>query len=801
MEPSSTALISQLHDSTIRYPHDGHPAEAAAARALSQRVEAPEPVPSAGVDPGLRVFLGGAVHAWETPQEGAPQERPSTRQEWWSIASDARPESLPDAKRWAWLHVRPDGTGDLAASDPAFLMALPDVLTGGLTPEQHEQVRSGGLLLEASFDWNRSHYDYVLTQNARTTRHFDPAAYIRGLAETGMTHVEVNGLFTPTPFEPGVPDEYYNQFYTYCPGLNQFVDTPLTAGIYPKAYLRANLNRLKRLAAYCLEVGIRPGLLCFEPRSLPEAFFQQYPTLRGARIDHPFRSHLPRYTLAQDHPVTQKHYRALMRTLLEEVPALAYLSIWSNDSGAGFEHTSSLYVGRNGGPYMIREWRSHDEIADVAGESVHRFMRLLQEAGAEVNGDFEVLLRMEHFKTEHDAIMDGMGEGLSIEVPSLLVRGYDLPYAHPQYPDQQGAAGSIHHTYFEEREAELLDAHRAAGFEPSVNYAPGPGFNMEPLLGIPFPQLLNQKLTALRETGFKRVNALGGLLNTEATPYWPHPDIIRAHQYNPELGLATVLHRAATRWAGADHAEQLVGWWTDLGEAVSYLPIVPLYSHFGFVWLRTWVRPLVPDIEAIPQPDRRYYEQFMVSTPNNPNMNDLGQDVLFHLITQDTGQAMTCQFDDQVLPRLHQVAADIEEALPMASDEARPVMVDLQDRVTALRCWATTQRNTCAWVWGVHGYMEADTEEERARCLTVVQDMVQSETKNAEALLTLWNEASTEFMLVSDVGETAFIYGENFGDLLRTKIELMRQYGDETPHIDRDIIWRLRRPVEFPSLS
>jgi hypothetical protein len=56
-------------------------------------------------------------------------------------------------------------------------------------------------------------------------------------------------------------------------------------------------------------------------------------------------------------------------------------------------------------------------------------------------------------------------------------------------------------------------------------------------------------------------------------------------------------------------------------------------------------------------------------------------------------------------------------------------------------------------------------------------------------------------MLVSDVGETAFIYGENFGDLLRTKIELMRQYGDETPHIDRDIIWRLRRPVEFPSLS
>ncbi len=789
--PSSWPSFLHLGDARVYYPEPGHPAARRAARSLCALCGWDRPVAQAQYpEKGVRVALASDPASGEPSSGGAWRAGPSSPPE------RARSGHTP----WGWVRMSEEGTGTLTASDPAMLVALPRLLAEGLTAEQQAQVRDG-LFLEATFQWHRSHYDYVLTQTARTARGFAPATYIRGLAEHGITHVEVNGLYTPVPFEPGVPDEYYNQFYTYCPGLNQFVDTPLTEGVYPKAYLRANLNHLKRLAALCHEHGIRPGLLCFEPRSLPASFFEQYPTLRGARIDHPFRSHQPRYTLAQDHPVTRKHYRQLVRNLLEEVPGLAYMSVWSNDSGAGFEHTSSLYVGRNGGPYMIREWRSHDEIAEVAGRSLLRYLRLLQETGAAVNPEFEVLLRMEHFKTEHDAILDGMGEGLSIEVPSLLVRGYDLPYAHPKYPEQDSAAGSIHHTRFEAREKDLLEAHRDAGFEPSLHYAPGPGFNMEPLLGIPFPQLLHQKLEALRAAGFERVNALGGLLNTEQTPYWPHPDIIRAVQYNPALSLDTVLHRAAQRWAGSAHAEQLTAWWKAAGEAVSHLPIVPLYSHFGFVWLRTWVRPFVPDIEAIPEADRRYYEQFMVSTPNNPNINDFGQDVLFQLITQSSGQAMTQQFDDNVLPRIKQIETEISDALPEADAKARPVFVDLRDRMTALRCWATTQRNTCAWVWGVHGFLDADGPDDKAIYQDLVQDVVDKEMQNVRDLLALWNQSSTEFMLVSEVGETAFIYGENFGKLLQRKIQLMQAYRDHPPRIDRAIIWRLRRPVDFPSFD
>lgn len=700
------------------------------------------------------------------------------------------PDRDPKAEPWLWIRIDADGSGKVVASVSSFLLAVPSLLTSGLTSDQAGKVQEG-IFLYPSFDQNRSHKDYVLTQEARMARKFDRERYVQSLAKNGVTHVEVNGLASPFPHEPGVPGEFYNQFYTYCAGLNQFVDTPLTQGIYPHEYLSANLDILKSLARLCKRYGLKPGLLCFEPRTLPEHFFQEYPTLRGARVDHPFRSHRPRYTLAQDHPVTRKHYRQLMTNLMEEVPSLDYISIWSNDSGAGFEHTSSLYVGRNGGPYMIREWQSHEDIAEVAGRSIIRYLELLLDAASDINPNFEVFLRMEHFKTEHDFIMEGMGEGLSIEVPSMLVRGYELPYEHPQYPNQDGVAGSIHHTSFAPEEKERLSEARDQGFEPHLVYAASPAFNLEPLLGIPFPRQLYKKLQALRETGFRNISALGGLLNTPQTHWWPNLRVLQAVQFNPTLSVDAILERAATEWVGSAHAETLIGLWDAVDEAITYLPIVPLYTDFGFVWLRLWTRPFVPDIEAIPEEDRLYYERFMVSPENNPNINDLGKDVLFELITEESGRLKRDQLDQNVIPRLEAALQEAVDSVEKSSDEARAVFIDLRDRIRALRCWATTLRNTCAWVAGVHGYLNAETEERREKCKEEVQDMVDMELANARNLLELWETSATEFMLVAEQGETSYIYGENFGDCLRRKIELMEEYGDREPEIDEDILWRL----------
>ena len=751
----------------VHYPSAGHPVAASAATALRQRAGASVTAAEERPDAGLRLDIAGGP---------------------WHDAADL-PPALPPA--WMWARVAEDGSGDLRASHPAFLYALVHLLADGRV-EASDAELAEGVLVEPSFPFHRPLYDQTLTQTARTARDFDAEAYVERLARAGFTHLEVNGLAFHVPFEPGVPTEYYASFYSYCPGLNHFVESSLTRGLYPAAYLQANLNRVQKVAALGRKYGLEPGLLCFEPRSLPEPFFQRYPTLRGARIDHPFRSHLPRYTLAQDHPVARRHYAEMMRAMMAAVPDLAYLSVWSNDSGAGFEHTSSLYVGRNGGPYTIREWRDHDQIAEAAGHSALRWLRLMQEAAAETNPDFEVLLRIEPFKVEHETLIDGMGDGLGLEAPSLLVRGYDLPYAHPRYPEQASAAGTIFHTELAESERRLLEEHRARGVEPKLTYSVASAYNLEPLLGTPFPRMLHRKLMAMREAGVKAASAWGGLLHLEKTPYWPHPEVLRAAQFTPEVPVDEVLARAAAEYVGETEAADLVGAWGAVEEAVAHVPLIPLYSSFGFVWLRTWVRPLVPDIEAIPTEDRLYYERFLVSTANNPNINDLGRDVLFVLLTEDAARRTARQFDEHALPRAAKAVEHVERLLDAASADApRRVFSDLRDRARALQCWATTQRNTCAWVAGVYGALGAETDAEREGYVRGLQEMIDLDLENTRRLLDLWEGGETETFLVSDVGETSFIYGENVGDLLRRKLDLTERYRDRAPRIDPDLMWRL----------
>jgi hypothetical protein len=100
---------------------------------------------------------------------------------------------------------------------------------------------------------------------------------------------------------------------------------------------------------------------------------RKYPTLRGACVDHPLRSYKPRYNLSVVHPAVQEQYAELMDSLMKEIFELGYLAIWSNDSGAGFEYTKSLYVERNRGAYLIREWKSDDKIAEAAASNIIRF--------------------------------------------------------------------------------------------------------------------------------------------------------------------------------------------------------------------------------------------------------------------------------------------------------------------------------------------------------------------------------------------------------------------------------------------
>ncbi len=755
----------------ITYPDPADLTEVQAATLLARRAKAQlHPAAEPGTTPTFKVAL--ASRNWvDVPTAGAAG--------------------------WIWLRLAADGSGELVASQGSYLFTGVRLLEQGLGPDQQARLAEG-LLLPASFSFHRPHYDACLTQYWRSARGFNDEAYVRALAEAGFTHCEVNALQAHLPYEETVEGEFYPQFYTYCAGFNHFVDSPLTRGLWPAHYLEANLNRLKRIAGLAKRYGLKPGLLMFEPRNLPEKFFVKYPTLRGARVDHPFRSRLPRYCLAQDHPVSQRHYREVMEALMTAVPELDYLSIWSNDSGAGFEHTGSLYVGRNGGPYMIREWRSPERIAETAGKSIVAFMENLRGAAAKTNPDFDVILRLEPFKVEHEHIVNGLGGHLSWEGPSMLVKGYSLPYPHPKYPENFGVAGTIFHSWMDETEAPALAKAKAAGTHPVLNYAGNGIMNHEPLIGLPFPRMLHAKISALREIGANRASCFGGLAHCEATPYWPHPAIIRAAQFTPERSVDEVLQEFATALVGEAHAAELDRAWQDFEDALVWQPLVGLYCAFGFCWQRTWDRPFVPDILAVPEADRRYYEKHGCFQHNNPGINDLGRDVLFDLITREQGAKMSADMDRELLPRLRQLLATLDaklDALHAAAAEvecngACKVFRDLRDRVKGYLHWAVALRNVCSWCAEVYGYLEAQTDADREACVERLQASIDLDLENTQGLLELIEGSSTEFMVVSAVGNHTYFYGEDLPDLLRRRLELTQRYRHHAPRIDRNILWR-----------
>lgn len=759
---ASSAPLAALAVRSITFPQKHHPVEKTSAAELARLTggnAAPANRPGAGVNVAL------------------------VDRKW------ANPKGVPADSAWFWLRFPGDGTGEVIANEPALLYAAVRLLANGLTDTTRAKVESG-LLIKATFPWHRTLSDSCYTQYWRTARSFNPEQYVATLAENGFTHVEVNGLQAHMPFEDTVQSEYYPQFYTYSPGFNHFIDTPLTKGVWPTHYLEANLNHLKKLAALGRSYGLRPGVCMFEPRSLPERFFQRYPTLRGARVDHPFRSRLPRYCLAQDHPVTKQHYRAALQALMRAVPDLSYLSVWTNDSGAGFEHTGSLYVGRNGGPYMIREWRNHEKIAQAAGESIVRYLRNLQAAGAEINPDFDVILRIEPFKLEQDHIKAGLGNHLHWEAPTLLVRGYDLPYSHLKYPEMRGVAGSSLQPVIDESERPVLAQTRAQGVEPALTYAAGTSGNYEPLIGIPYPRMLHQKLRSMADFDLKRISALGGLGDTASAPYWPNLAALRAGQFTPEVPVDDVLLAAARNFVGEKSAPALVTAWAQFEEALSWQPPVPLFTGFGFCWQRTFDRPYVPDIEAIPEKERAYYERHGCFQHNNPGINDLGKDVLFDLVPQAYGAKAAAAFDKNVLPRLTKLIASLEKLAQTSDLRAAAVFTDLLDRARAYRAWCGSLRMVCAWCEHVHGYINAKTAAAKKRHEKSLQAAIDLELANTAELIDLLESRRTEVLLLSAVGNNTFFYGEDLPELLHEKIRLMKKYRHKKPRIDRDILWR-----------
>jgi hypothetical protein len=483
----------------------------------------------------------------------------------------------------------------------------------------------------------------------------------------------------------------------------------------------------------------------------------------------------------------------MMQKLMKEVPDLGYMSIWTNDSGAGYEHTKSLYVGRNGGAYLIREWKNDEEIARLAGENILRFLRTLRDAASEINPEFRVITRLESFYGEHETVWAGLGDRVDVESFSVMARGWDLPYVHPKYNDIKEVSGTLYQNFFDAKEIPILKDLESRGGAAHIFYSHGPFAMFDPLFGIPYPWLTYQRLKSMYKGGVSYIAHTGGINPPNLAPYCINHEVARIFQFDPEINIDETVMQIAREWVGEKYAKELVEVWKLLEEAILAYPIpVIMFSSYGFPWYRLWVRPYVPNIEAIPEKERSYYEDFMCTTPHNPQNVDLMKDVLFELTDQKRCEEAVKRIDNNLWEPIQKAIDHLQKTydeIPQDS-QAKKVFYDQLERTKVLKIWFKTMRSVAAWIAGVHGYIETTDPKEKVRYKNMVKEMMLMEIENSKELIEFFNRTKISFMAVSEFGETPLIYGDNLVGNLKKKIKLMEEHIDDEPYIDPNYMWR-----------
>jgi len=184
----------------------------------------------------------------------------------------------------------------------------------------------------------------------------------------------------------------------------------------------------------------------------------------------------------------------------------------------------------------------------------------------------------------------------------------------------------------------------------------------------------------------------------------------------------------------------------------------------------------------------------MVSPPHNPNRVDLGKDVLFELIPPAYARTARRRIDAGVWKPLDAAVGLFRqkagEAARSGNEAAERLFKDQAVRMEALRCHYRTLRNAAVWIEDVHGYLGARNARAKDKYLKDLRAMIDDEIRNTRAMIRLWKEARPVWMMVSEIGETPFIYGANFAELLEKKIALMKRHRLDRPWIDPDYMFR-----------
>ena len=408
---------------------------------------------------------------------------------------------------------------------------------------------------------------------SRTDRVFVVHAPIRDLGEFrtfaeqaarlkpfGKVEINISTLaqkgFHDVP-EGGSP---WHEYASNNPAPCKFYPHEKIAPFLPTDFVAKNRKLLEAKVKVLHELGLAAAFWSYEPNFLPEAFFQKYPHLRGARSDHPRRSRKEAFAPCMDHPENLEMVTGMIATLVKNVPELGTFYFKTNDAGPGLCWSEWLYSGPNGPSHCKRR---------SMGERVGGFLDAINAGVAKSGGQLEIHFRGNFSEAERDDIARHLPKNCHLGSRTRRVASIggmvDQGYPVRGILNPLGLLERLHALERDEVKTVFVD------FRPSY------------------------------DRGYEDPGAVEKTF-----------DIIVDFLKSPVSGPIATLERLreiSTKWGGAEHGERLFEAFIALEEAMKFRRwVLRRYSStYAGVSMRFITRPLVAMPDKLTPDEERYF--------------------------------------------------------------------------------------------------------------------------------------------------------------------------------------------------
>ena len=606
--------------------------------------------------------------------------------------------------------------------------------------------------------------------------------FMAAMADAGVTHVQVNHL--PDLMHPeqlNQPDNVYLWFANFGPPLDLFVSSTLNSGLYPEMYLERNRKVLLRFAAAARRHGIKPLLYLCEPRFVPERFFVSHPTLRGPRVDNPTVSRQPLFALCTDIPAVREHYREMMAKIMGLVPDLSMVSIFTSDSGAGFDYNPDSYAGANGAGFNAR--------VPLEKRAV-RFLSIFLEEGRRKNKSFTVHLTSGFSPENRRKILDLAPPGIVGSVYGLYdweggleeqwgyhqaVWGVPKPRWNVRNLDR-AAAASDRFADMKER----FDVAARGGREPIVHAELPTTDYPRPLRYTPHPFETIRLMKDLARLGARRLSAWGVISPRSLVPQDVNRETMKAVNRRIDADPGAIVRGLAERWVGKRHALALVTAWTLCDRAWTRRP---MWNHGGLP-KQALPGPLVPDLKALKREEIAYYRT--VALDDMELIQGQAAFVPHEADERNRDFVLRQLYERETLPMLRRAAATLEAEARRAAPKAAAVLRRQAEHILYAYLY---QRSHYNW-YEAGRYLSPGPKPGRGRSMRAIVD---DEIRVTRQMIRMLRGRQEQFIRTMPSDFMTYEFGPRFVEHLKLRIRVMQAHRNDRPRDMSSELGRVRQ--------